>query len=189
MTVSGKIINRSCCVRETPCGRVTPLHIYLCCTLAVVDLNRVSRPKRPLNDVRTFSYAFYVCVFIVSVFLVPSEHNRDADALEITSCSSAHKKAFFAVAEIAFPINFVQTRATADQLTSYQLIQTYLGKGSIFCIHTEKLWTSCNKCDLKDLVHSGCDIREHLCHPSPHSHQVCCPFFRRCQYHLHTESV
>ncbi|CAB1341769.1 unnamed protein product [Coregonus sp. 'balchen'] len=55
---------------------------------------------------------------------------RDADALEITNCSSAHKKALFAVAEIAFPINFVQTRATADQLTSYQLIQPYLGGAS-----------------------------------------------------------
>lgn len=150
MTVSGKIINRSCCVRETPCGRVTPLHIYLCCTLAVVDLNRVSRPKRPLNDVRTFSYAFYVCVFIVSVFLVPSEHNRDADALEITNCSSAHKVAFFAVAENTFPINFVQIRATADQLTSYQDIQTYLGKGSLFCIHTEKRW--CLGCPVINVI-------------------------------------
>lgn len=37
-------------------------------------------------------------------------------------------------------------------------------------------WISCNKCDLKDLVHSGCDIREHLCHPSPHSHHVRNPF-------------
>uniref|UniRef100_A0A8C7FZ90 Uncharacterized protein n=1 Tax=Oncorhynchus kisutch TaxID=8019 RepID=A0A8C7FZ90_ONCKI len=89
--------------------------------------------------------------------------NDNADALEITSCSSAHKKAFFAVAEIAFPINFIQTCATADQLTSYQ---TYLGKVSLFCIHTERRWfvswISCNKCDLNDLVHSGCDIREHL---------------------------
>ncbi|XP_035603359.1 mesothelin-like protein [Oncorhynchus keta] len=55
-----------------------------------------------------------LCALDLSVLQgIRNDSLRDADALEITSCSSAHKKAFFAVAEIAFPINFIQTYATA----------------------------------------------------------------------------
>ncbi|XP_020349026.1 uncharacterized protein mslna [Oncorhynchus kisutch] len=78
-----------------------------------------------------------LCALDLSVLQgIRNDSLRDADALEITSCSSAHKKAFFAVAETAFPINFAQTRATADQLTSYQLIQTYLGGANITYIRS-----------------------------------------------------
>ncbi|XP_023869136.2 mesothelin [Salvelinus sp. IW2-2015] len=78
-----------------------------------------------------------LCALDLSVLQgIRNDSLRDADALEITNCSSAHKKAFFAVAEIAFPINFFKTRATADQLTSYQLIQTYLGGANITYIRS-----------------------------------------------------
>ncbi|XP_063041158.1 uncharacterized protein mslna [Engraulis encrasicolus] len=56
---------------------------------------------------------------------IASDSIKEADTLDISNCSSAKKKALFTTAKKAFPIS-VTTRNT-DTLTSYQLIQPYLG--------------------------------------------------------------
>ncbi|XP_048049205.1 uncharacterized protein mslna isoform X2 [Megalobrama amblycephala] len=53
------------------------------------------------------------------------ESIRDADALNVSKCSLANKKALFTIANKAFPMTTV--RASSVVLSTYQLIEPYLG--------------------------------------------------------------
>ncbi|XP_067232113.1 mesothelin-like protein [Chanodichthys erythropterus] len=81
-------------------------------TLTATDLSMVKGPNLCSLDISTLS-------------TILTESIRDADALNVTKCSSANKKALFTIANKAFPMPSV--RASSSVLSVYQLIEPYLG--------------------------------------------------------------
>ncbi|XP_041942272.1 uncharacterized protein mslna [Alosa sapidissima] len=64
-----------------------------------------------------------------SLSAISSESIEQADALDISNCTTEKKRALFTIAQKAFPINFLNRNSNA--VTNYQLIQPYLGGATL----------------------------------------------------------
>ncbi|XP_042562623.1 mesothelin-like protein [Clupea harengus] len=71
---------------------------------------------------------------------ISSDSIKGADSLDLSNCTTEKKKVLFETARQAFPVNF-QNRDSDDTLTSYQLLEPYLGGASIDVIRG---FSACN---------------------------------------------
>ncbi|XP_056310218.1 uncharacterized protein mslna [Danio aesculapii] len=93
--------------------------------LTATELNLIKGPNLCSMDTSTIS-------------TILPESIRGTDALNVSKCSSANKQALFTIASKAFPMTkAIDTRAA---LSSYQLIEPYLGGADLAYIRTLSLY-------------------------------------------------
>lgn len=66
---------------------------------------------------------------LITRFLFIILNNRESDALDVSKCTSEKKKALFTIANKAFPISLARSQSAI--LSTFQLIETYLGKNGL----------------------------------------------------------